>query len=197
MLILPFLKIRKEPSPGPFLAGLGVVGFPQGKLVEVLPNDASPYMLMLLNRFQRGPLNIPCKPASGHARTERDSFDISHLYLHMKPNIHGDELTMNYQVAVEGNIGELSCGNVNTSDEVDQFTKRISEVIENKLSDTIRMLQSKKLDTLGIGNYLYRHHHRLWRDWQPNWPDHFAESRYRFKVKVTLLNTGTVTGKTN
>jgi spore germination protein KC len=196
-LALPLLTLKKNPKPTVTIIGLAIIEFPKGNLTDIIPYTNTPYAVMLMNKFKKGFINIPCAHDAGKPNQNPDSFEITQSSTRIKPIIKGENLSLLVHLTIEGSAGELVCTSLTTEEEISDYKNRINEVITTNLTDTIRLLQQKKADLIGLSDQLYRYHNKTWKRWKSDWPERFAECEFQIEVNIRLINTRTLTGKTN
>lgn len=192
IFIIPYLHAIGDKTD-PRAPTFALFRFPEGKLSNIVPSAKAPYLLMLMNRYRRGLVNVPCQaPDSGHMQ---EAFRISALQTKIKPKRQGDQLTVKVDVQATGHVKELTCSNIQTEDDVERFTGMIAEKLREQLASTIDYLQQQKADVIGVGNYMHRWHNGLWKTWKSDWGDRFKNSKFEITVRVRLTHTGIDTGQ--
>ncbi|XID94630.1 Ger(x)C family spore germination protein [Paenibacillaceae bacterium WGS1546] len=194
---VPYFILRQEARKVASASGLAIVNYLDGKMSGLIPARHTPYALMLMNRYKGGVINLPCEEAANRSYKIGDSFEVRSLHTRIRPVVRQDALEMKVSVSIEGSIGELSCRRVITEQETRTFLSRISTHMHDRLRETLLLLQREKADIIGVGNSLYRTRNRLWKVWEPDWPNRFAESDFSIDVKAKLLNTGIQAGKSD
>jgi spore germination protein KC len=67
--------------------------------------------------------------------------------------------------------------------------------LEKELRKVIRLSQQRKLDLLGIGDWLYRHRPELWKKWKPSWDNRYAKADFDLHIDVEVVNSGVLISK--
>ncbi|MBP1991116.1 Ger(x)C family spore germination protein [Paenibacillus eucommiae] len=189
-IVVPYATISLMPKEGVSIAGLAVLNFPERKMSSLIPPAHTPYLLMLMNKFKGGIIDIPCSKESDKKVETSDSFEVIQVQTKVNPIINGDSLAVKFIITVEGAVGELNCSEVVTKEEVNKFRTKIKRVTEERLRKTITLLQQQKTDVLGIGIHMYRTHNQLWKKWKPDWEERFSHINFTVEVDVKLMNTG-------
>lgn len=186
---LPYIRMRKERPAAPEIGGLALLEFPSGKLKGVLPPDRSPFILMAMNRFREGILNLPCPGPA------RESFEVHRTNSKISPRIIRDSLALDVRIELEGTVGELTCSTVMTPDQTKAYLRKIERTAADGVRSSVKELQRHRSDVIDVGNTLYRTHTRTWKRWKADWPTRFAEAEVKVEVKAKLLDTGMTTGE--
>lgn len=168
--------------------------FPEGKLVDIVPVSRAPFLLMLMNRYQSGHVNIPCGEGNDNGQGS-EAFKIESLRSTIKPRLIDDRLTVRIDVEVSGSVKELVCTSIITEEDVSSFTDKISKKLENQLYSTVDYLQEKEADVLGVSTHLHRWHNSQWKTLRKNWRERFKQAKFEINVHVRLSNTGIDSGQ--
>jgi len=192
--VVPYFRLVKEQRKLASAHGLAVIDFAKGTMTGFIPPETTPYVIILMNKFQGGVVELPCDNGE-RQKGLADSFEIRKADARIDPVASGNDLALGILVKLEGSIGELSCRRVVTNEEITEFTTEISREVGRRLKEALLLLQRQKADVIGVGERLSRHHHRLWRQWKPEWPNRFADGDFHIEVKVKLTNTGIQSGE--
>ncbi|MEI7024363.1 Ger(x)C family spore germination protein [Paenibacillus sp. y28] len=196
-MIVPYAQLRSSNAKKEkqiILAGAALLK--DGKMKDsVLSPEQVKYYLMLADKYEGGIIDIPCDALEKTGIHFTEAFEVGELKTKMKPMIKGDQVTVQVKTEIEGTIGELHCSSIVDLESEKKLAQRIGSIVEERLRETVRVLQKQKTDVLGIGNQLYRHHPTEWQSWKKNWDMHFAQSQFDIHVDVTIHNVGKVSGK--
>jgi spore germination protein KC len=190
VFVIPYASMHKSSGAPVSIAGLAILQFPQGRMTGFIPPSDVPYVLMLLNRFQTGTLEIPC----GEGQSGTDGFMAVKVKTKLSPAVNKEMVRLDAKVQISGKIEELACSRVVTAEEVKQFESRVQQTVEARLRQTIGLLKREKADVLGIGERIYRRHKTQWMQLKPDWGEKFSKMEVKLTVQVRLLNTGTDSG---
>ncbi|WP_240417056.1 Ger(x)C family spore germination protein [Paenibacillus periandrae] len=193
--VIPYVNKSNDTQELAKVTGMAIINFPKGTMSGFIPSHKTPYLLMLMNKYKGGFLNLPCKKSVDDDFESSDSFQISKLHTQIKPSVKDQELFLNIILDVEGNVGELSCSQILTEKDINRFTARVEQLLKKQLSDMLLLLQKEKADIIGIGTMLHRWHRELWKKWEPDWQQHFADSTFSIEAHVQLMNSGVNAGK--
>jgi spore germination protein KC len=166
----------------------GVALLKEGKKVGELSPSHTPYLNMLVNHYNSGVINVPCKSE----KSVMESFEVTSLQTHITPKVKEGTVNARISVKIKGSATALTCTSMTTSKEVNLFQKSVEDVVKKGLRQTIDQLQKQKTDILGIGNELYRKHPDQWRG---NWDERFAQIPFEIDVKAVVSNTGMEIGE--
>ncbi len=190
---IPCYSIQKDNMKIAAGSGLALVNFKGGKVSGYVPPSLTPYVIMLMNKYRGGVLNLPCDSPSGNA--DYDSVEIVALNARVKPVTQGGKLRIAVHVHLKGSISELNCKPVITSAQAADFIDRTEAYLNQRLQAALLHLQQEQADVIDIGMQLYRRHYGLWRDWKADWPERFANADFAVNVKFMLLNAGLEIGQ--
>lgn len=187
--ILPFLYRNSSPEKDIALSKLAVLK--DGKLVNDFLNSAHvESLLMLRNEFKFGILEIPC-----NENGKKETFEVtsSHTETRIKPG--SESVSVQIHTKIKGSFGEIRCTKALNSEAENKVADRIRAHVEKELRKTIDLIQNKKLDLLGIGDWLYRHHPALWTKWNSSWDDRFAQADFDIRIDFEIVNSGVLISK--
>ncbi|MEK3917347.1 Ger(x)C family spore germination protein [Paenibacillus sp. FSL H7-0331] len=193
--VIPYVNKTKDTQEVATVTGMAIINFPKGTMSGFISSDKTPFLLMLMNNYKGGFLNLPCKKSKDDDFLSNDSFQISKLHTQIKPSLRDQELFLNIILDVEGNVGELSCSQTLNETDINRFTTRVEQLLNKQLNDMMILLQKEKADIIGIGTLLHRWHRDLWKKLEPDWQQHFADSTFSIETHVHLLNSGVNAGK--
>ncbi|OUS78317.1 hypothetical protein B1748_02575 [Paenibacillus sp. MY03] len=191
--VLPYLPFTGAGAL-PHTPTLALFRFPEGKLIDIVPVSKTPFLLMLMNHYRNGFVNIPCGEDKNNGQGS-EAFKIGSLRSTIKPRLINDQLTVHVGVQVSGSVKELACTHIKTEDDVSRFTDKIAGKLEKRLASTAAYLQEKEADVLGAGAHLHRWHNSRWKSLQQNWGERFKQAKFEINVHVRLTNTGIDAGQ--
>lgn len=166
-------------------AGLALLK--KGKMKAILSPQRVKGLVMLRNEYKSGTIIIPCKGR----KNETESVEILNLNTQLKPKLNGGKVAVSVTTRVDAAIGELKCTNIKTKEDEVIFIRKLEEELKNQMLASIRFLQSKKMDVIGIGNLIYSSHPQQFIRMKENWDDRFAEIPFDIQVKLRLVTSGT------
>ncbi|MUT68608.1 Ger(x)C family spore germination protein [Paenibacillus sp. NEAU-GSW1] len=181
-------KDKKEKDE---LNAAGLALLKKGKMIGVLPSKKVEGLVMLRNEYKSGIIEVPC-PGK---QLETESFEVLNLSTKMKPKLTGDKARVTVKTSVEGAIGELKCTEIKSRKDEEAFIRKLDEQIKKEMTTTIRILQSKKMDIIDIGNMISKSNPNKWKTMKETWDNQFAELPFDIQVETRLLTTGTTIGK--
>lgn len=107
-----------------------------------------------------------------------------------------NSLGLKINIEVEGTLKEYIYEqySVNRDDAlVRKMEEAIAGVIKKEVDRTIKLLQKEfKADALGIGEYLYKFHPKLWKEVSQDWDEVFSDMDIEVAVKVHIRRRGLV-----
>ncbi|MFC4768662.1 Ger(x)C family spore germination protein [Effusibacillus consociatus] len=190
---VPYLDFgNTKPKTTP-VAGIALLK--KGKMVDLLsPTDAENLMI-LVNQYKSGVIEIPCEKQGKEDKKSMESFEVRSVQTKVTPRIKGNSLTVHVSAKIEGSTSELRCSSLLTKEQAKAFEEKIKKRVEQNLRKTIEFLQKEKVDAIGLGNKIYIKDPALWESWKEKWDQHFAASRFEIDVDVKVANTGMNVGK--
>jgi spore germination protein KC len=187
---IPYVyKSHKESETTP-VAGVALIL--KGKMVHVLHSKDTEGLQLINNEYKSGIVELPCKNKGGNMR---ESFEIIKAHSRLSIAVDGEQASAHVKLIVEGAIGELICSKVTSVEEEQQFNLQVKHELEKQMKRTIELLQRSGVDTINLGNLLYRHDPKLWKSWKPNWEERFANIPFSYDIQVSLVTTGSMTGQ--
>ncbi|WP_214628339.1 Ger(x)C family spore germination protein [Paenibacillus agaridevorans] len=191
--VLPYLPFTGAGTL-PHTPTLALFRFPEGKLIDVVPVSKTPLLLMMMNRYRNGFVNIPCGEDKNNGQGS-EAFKIGSLRSTIKPRLINDQLTVHVGVEISGSVKELVCTSIATQGDVNSFTDKIAGKLEKQLASTAAYLQEQEADVIGVGEHLHRWHNGQWKTLRQNWRERFKQAKFEINVHVRLTNTGIDAGQ--
>ncbi|MBP1964568.1 Ger(x)C family spore germination protein [Paenibacillus aceris] len=182
--------IHKDNPPN-YVSVAGIALLKKGKMVSgiVTPFDTQ-RLLMLMNKYESGILEIPCPADSSEKKKLKESIEVNTLDTKVTPIIKGKEVTVSVVTKIKGSVSELHCSVLKSKEDDKRFEDRIKKMVEHDIQRTITILQKDKMDIIGVGNKIFRKNPVLWKKLKPTWEERFAEMKFNVDVEITVLNTG-------
>lgn len=124
------------------------------------------------------------------------SYSITNAEVSKKLIKKENNLGCKISIEVEGTLKEYIYQEITVS-RGDEFLKKMEAAIEETLKEqidkTIEMLQKElKADALGIGEYLYKFHPKLWNEIKSDWDEVFSEMDIEVEVRAYIRRRGLV-----
>jgi len=104
-------------------------------------------------------------------------------------------LNIVYSVELEGQIQEyiLDHGKDLDIKGIHEMEDALEDKIKRDLQDTVYKIQNElKADIIGIGDYIYKYHPKIWRDIKKDWEDIFPQMDIDVNVEVKIRRRGLV-----
>ncbi|WP_138752538.1 Ger(x)C family spore germination protein [Paenibacillus sinopodophylli] len=191
--VIPFVYSAAESTLPPSNT-TAIFSFPEGKLLKIVPHSKTPYLLMLMNKYQSGMITTPCSDSKNSPK-QNDAFRIDKLETKISHHIKDNSLLLHVNVTVSGSVMELTCSPLGTEQEINHFTDQIENKLKKQLADTMNYIMAEKADVIGAGTYLHRYHNKRWKSWETTWNDRFSKSAFTIEAHVQLTHTGIDTGR--
>lgn len=203
---IPYLALSAKDIGGePGVAGLTIVK--DGLVSERFNGQETEGLLMLLNRYSNGIVEIPCSAAQnsesganeeGEARTAPldESAEMLRFNGHRKVELSESGARVTYHVHAVVATLELSCTTLDNEKQENDYEDKISAAIKQRMQQSLAHLIRGKADLLGIGNDIYKRDPKRWRQWKKDWPERFARLDFNIEVDTEVLTRGTNAGNT-
>lgn len=173
------------------LTSAGLALIKNGKMKVVLPSGKVEGLLMLRDEYKSGTIEIPCKGK----KFETESTEILSIRTKVKPAFRGDKVSVSVKLQGDVAVGELKCSKLETPEEEAAFVKRVEEKMTAQMRDTVRFLQTNKIEVIGIGNEIYKDDPMKWEKMKKNWDKQFADISFDIKAQLRIVTNGTTIGK--
>lgn len=190
IVLLPYTYMSDAANKDIALSKLAVIK--DGRVVDDFMNSANvESLLMLRDEFQFGILEVPCKDRSNL----KETFEITSLQTTARIKPKQDTVSVRFNTKIKGSFSEIRCTSALNLDAEKQVAGRIRDYVEKEQRKTIALAQSKKLDLVGIGDWLYRHQPDLWMQWKSDWDERFARADFDIHIDVQIINSGVLISK--
>jgi spore germination protein KC len=190
--IIPYVKLKSKETNSPHVEGVVIVS--KGQLVEQLSSDQTEKLLMLINDYKQGVIEFPCLDG-GDKKELKENLEVYSVTTKMTPNFTKGPPTVHMVTKIKGVIGELQCSKVTSEEEVKKLEEHIEKTLKEKLVALIEQSQEKKVDILDLGNELYKKNPALWKKWEKEWNNRYADIQFVNDVEVTVESTGLSLGE--
>lgn len=175
---------QKSKNGEPFVSGLAT--FHKGKLTGHITPLQTEALLMMLNEYGSGIVEIPCESNP----SLKESVEIGSSKAKMKTKLSKGEVTVNISINMEGGVGELKCTSLDKSENVAKYNKKVAKVVKDNVESTLTQMQEDKNDLLGLGNEIFRKNPKQWMKMKKEWPEIFSNTTFNVKVKMNIVNSG-------
>ena len=85
---------------------------------------------------------------------------------------------------------------ITTNKDVKKLEVHIEKTMKKELAAVIARLQEKKMDVIDIGNTVYKKDPALWKKWEKDWDNIFANIQFVIDVEVNIKGTSMILGET-
>lgn len=188
---LPYLYLDKMNKNEPVITGVALIK--KGKMIELIPSEQIYGLLLLTNQLKGGLINVPCENAANE-KAQKEVFELNYISSKIKPSIIKNQINVQVKSKLEGTTRELVCSSIKTIKTEKAFEDRVSKVVKNDMQIIIDHLQTKQVDAIGIGNRIFASNPVLWKKWEPDWGEHFANINFTFDIDVEVIHSGTIVG---
>jgi spore germination protein KC len=188
--MIPYIETKDEQQKTTYSSGVAIIN--KGKMVDHLTSDDVQKINMLTNEFKKGIIEFPCMDDEN---TLKEVIEISSIKTKTSPKFTKTPPTIHMLTKIEGVVGELRCTSLRTNKEVKKLEDHIEKKIKEDLQAMIERFQEKKVDVFDIGNKLYQQDPVLWKKWEKDWDDIFADIQFVIDVEVNVTDTGMTLGE--
>lgn len=186
---LPYYKFASTGEP--IVSGISYLQ--DGKLKGNLSASKTESLLKLMNETESGIIEVPCE---GSKTNLNESIEISHVETAIKPTLKKDNsVDVTVDMDMFGDIGELKCTNIDTTEKINKYNKKVAGVVKKAVESTLTKLQKEKVDLVGIGNEIYRTHPKRWKAIKAEWPEIYSEATFNVNVEMDIGNSGSDVGR--
>jgi spore germination protein KC len=167
-----------------YVDGLGVLQ--KARLTKILSNQDTKYLMMALNQFKFGILELPCKN-----KKLKESFEVinasTKTSLTLKNGIAHYYIKPKMQVI----IGELHCTALEKGEQLRDINKKIDKLVNKQIQDFLAKTQKDNIDIIGLGNAIYRSNPQEWNKIKKDKIPYYQKAVFHIDTEVNILNTGT------
>lgn len=192
---VPYIKPDNSQDQSIAVKGLAILK--NGKMVGTISPTQTEYLNILLNQYKNAIIKVPCEQQNQANYKLHESLEVVSLHSEIKPKASAESIEMHISIRIKSSAGELLCSEVNTTKGEKKFIEKAQLTLKHDLRNFTDQLQARKIDMLGIGNQIYRMNPKLWKKLQPDWDDHFQRARITYDIRISLLDTGMLVGKSS
>ncbi|MCA0988357.1 Ger(x)C family spore germination protein [Guptibacillus algicola] len=186
---LPYYKFSSTGEPIVY----GITYLQKGKLTGHLSPRETESLLKLMNEAQSGIIEVPCE---GSKTKLKESIEINHVETSIKPTLSKtNDVSVKVDISMLGDIGELKCTNIDTTEKINKYNKKVAGVVKKAVNKTLTDLQEDKVDLIGIGNEIYRDNPKQWKKIKAEWPEIFSQAKFQVNVEMDIGNSGSDIGR--
>lgn len=184
--VMPIIGISQE-DPDTDKVQFEVTGsgvFNGGKLIYTMNREETRGFLWGTGKIQKGEIMLPGV-----------NVDILSGGTKFKVRVEGDRdkrLVLEFDVDVEGNLGEIVSQVEQNTDELKDINKACRELIRQQLSHVVQQALENNCDIFGASNYLFKHEYKKWKQIEGNWQELYKNAALEINVKANILRTGSL-----
>ncbi|WP_445477296.1 Ger(x)C family spore germination protein [Lysinibacillus irui] len=167
-------------------AGLAV--FKKDKFIGLLTEEESKSVSFLSDKIKSTIEIIAC-PKKGTLSTE-----ITHSKTKVKGSFENGNPTIDIQIVVEQNVGEVECDiDLTKNTSIHYINKKTAQGIKGRIEEALEKIQQQyEVDVLGFGDTLHRADAKQWKKIKDDWATIFPELPIDVHVKVKTQGLGTM-----
>lgn len=189
--------IYPDNSEDQSIALKGLALLKNGKMIGALSPIQTEFLNILLNKYKNSIIKVPCELQASGNHLLHESLEVVSLQTKIKPKASMGSIRVHISIQIKSSAGELLCSDLNTTKGEKKFIEKARHSLEQDLRALTDQLQARKIDMLGIGNQIYQKNPKLWRSLKPDWDDHFQHARFTYDIRISLIDTGMLTGKSS
>ncbi len=182
--VIPTLKASKEEAN---VSGVGIIK--NYKLIGYLEDEDTETLNWLNN-----------KAKGGIIASQYNGVEIPYKYNDFSTKlslekVEGDKLYFTYDIVVEGSAEEYIWDeNLMDASLLNKLQSTLEKKIESRSKSLIAKLQGEyKIDLLGVGEYLQKHHPDIYESIEKDYENYFANNMvFDIKPKVFIRRVGTI-----
>jgi spore germination protein KC len=180
----PFLKKEKTKEDSIFVDGLSI--FHKGKLKTLISNKDTKFLMLAMNEFQFGIIEVPCK-----GKKLRETFEITESHTNTSVSIKKGAIHYSIKPKLQASIGELECTSIETGPQLEKLNEKIEKQVNAKITALLKKSQKDNLDIIGLGNHIYRSNPQEWTRIKKEKIPYFKNAVFHVDTNVNVINTGT------
>jgi spore germination protein KC len=180
----PFLKKENSKENSIFVDGLSI--FQKGKLKTILSNKDTKSLMLAINEFQFGIIEVTCSK-----NKLRETFEIIKAQTKTSVSIKKDAIHYNIKPNLQASIGELACSKIEKGPQLEELNERIEKQINTAVTALLKKSQKKNLDIIGLGNHIYKSNPQEWTKIKKEKIPYYKNTVFHVESNVNVTNTGT------
>lgn len=184
--------VYEEGKTSQFFSAAGLALLKEGVMKDMLPASKTEGLLMLLDKYKSGAVEVPCPGTT----TERETVEVISLSSILDPKISGKQIHLDIRLQGEITINELKCTRIRTVHDEEAFVNNVEDRVRQQATETLAFLQKRQVDAIGLGNQVYRRSPRTWDRLKEDWGQVFSTMPADIQVKLRLVTGGTIRSHT-
>lgn len=167
--------------------------FKEDKLIDWFDHQETRGVLWVLGEIDSG-IVVVQSPLDN----QKVALEIIRATREIEPLIMDDQLVVNVDVKVEGNLGEvMSHADLTKPETIKALEEREAEVILGEITSALRKAQELGIDPFQFGEEFHRKFPKEWPLYEGNWDEEVKKLKVNVSVEVNLLRVGTSIVSTN
>jgi spore germination protein KC len=167
-----------------FVDGLAVLQ--KGKLKTILSNQDTKYLVMALDQFKFGILELPCKN-----KKLKESFEVIDASSETSLTLKNDVAHYYIKPKMQIIIGELHCTAIEKGEQLRDINNQLNKMVNKHIQDFLTKTQKENLDIIGLGNDIYRSNPQEWNRIKKEKIPYYQNAVFHIDTEVNIMNTGT------
>jgi spore germination protein KC len=166
----------------------GLAAFKNDKLIGWLSIDEGKGYNYIRNNVQSTATHLKCPDGN------LISLEVIHSHTDVKSLMEQENPSIEVQVKMDVNIGEVAC-NINLTDPetIEKLQKEAEDKLEALMEKAVEVMQKKyKADIFGFGQVIYKSNPKLWKTMEDGWSEQFTNLKVLYKTKIHIRDTGMI-----
>ncbi|MDR3559990.1 MAG: Ger(x)C family spore germination protein [Negativicutes bacterium] len=181
---LPRLELE-----GPVLKIKGAGIFKRGQFITYLDEYAVKGGRMIRGTEKAGVITAECPVHPGNYLV----FELFRHDTRLKPHVEGDKIYFTLDIAMRGNLGEVSCQaehDTKSSEYLRAAQALFAEEVKRNVLYTYQLQQKNGVDVVGLGGCLRAYEPATWARVKDHWDDVCRTVPLEVSVNVSVVNVG-------
>lgn len=176
----------QQSQPDAELLVKGMAMFNDGKLARWVEENEAKGVSWILGRIQSTIDNVDCDG-------QKDAIAIETIKANsdVQSTIENGKPTIQVTLEQEGKLAEVNCAKDFTDPQaINEIEKLLEETIKKTAEKTIDIAQEEEADVFGFGDVIHRQHPKVWKKYEENWAEVFANLNVEVKVRAHIRRSG-------
>ncbi|TFJ93577.1 Ger(x)C family spore germination protein [Lentibacillus salicampi] len=158
----------------------GAAAFKGGQLKGILNEQETRGLMAIEGKLQNQIFVLNCGKNQGTA-----TITITDVNSKLSPLAAGGAPKMAIDIQVEGDIGQLTCSNLNmNSQQVERFNQQLEDLIKRDVSTVLEKVKNEwQTDIFKFGEEFYRKYPEEWKQMAPQWRNGLLK---KMKIDLTV-----------
>lgn len=190
-VLVPIVKIIKpeeSETKSPYLSVDKVAVFKKGKMVGTFDKEQTRGILWLMGDVMKGVISFEYDEESVTVEVLDGNSKI-------KPSYKNGKIILQAEINADLSLGEFQSGKKIDQKLLDNLSKACEDKIKNDIVSVFSEIQKYETDILGIGEYFYRFHNKVWDSISENFEELYKNTEIEVSVNVDIIRAGSLLEK--